>query len=59
MKELRQELTALLYDEIDSNEVKILEGIEKSGAWALVKGLWGQKLGHFFIHTSSGTTRGR
>lgn len=46
LKELTDELAALLYDESDPEEVKTLEGIEKA-----LRGHWlehvGPELGHF------------
>ena len=45
-KELTEELAVLLYEESDPEEVKTLEGIEKS-----IRGHWlervGPELGHF------------
>lgn len=49
LKELTQELAALLYDEIDIEEVKTLEGIQKAMRGHLLKHVW-PELGHFYSH---------
>jgi hypothetical protein len=46
LKELTQELAALLYEETDPNEVKTLEGIEKAVRGHLLEHV-GPELGHF------------
>lgn len=46
LKELTQELAALLYEESDPDEVKTLEGIEKAVRGHLLEHV-GPELGHF------------
>jgi hypothetical protein len=46
LKELTQELAALLYEETDPAEVKTLEGIEKAVRGHLLEHV-GPELGHF------------
>lgn len=46
LKELTDELAALLYEETDPNEVKTLEGIEKAVRGHLLEHV-GPELGHF------------
>jgi hypothetical protein len=46
LKELTQELAALLYEESDPEEVKTLEGIEKTVRGHLLEHV-GPELGHF------------
>lgn len=48
LKELTQELAALLYEETDPEEVKTLEGIEKAVRGHLLEHV-GPELGHFLF----------